>query len=149
MNTDTSRGLPPNRPVPNPGDKLRFVRLRSPISRNWKKDSKNAAFLKPYKIYTVKSTYVGISGDITVWLAEFPDDDIRFNLEQFDDVKPLNIVNWFNPHSIRHIKAYKHVLDTGCWPEGFIPEDPVFPVLWRISIVNKLADCWIEHKVGK
>lgn len=129
--TTTSENLPPK-----PGAKVRFMRIGLSV---------NAAFLQPYAVYTVKRVDIGML-NTTVRLVEFPDK--AFNSETFDIASPLDIVQWFDPHSKTHLKAYEQLCQTGCWPEDFIPEDPLFPTLWQVSLTGKIAQCWIEHQLG-
>jgi hypothetical protein len=60
----------------------------------------------------------------------------------------MNIVEFFDPYNIEHIRAYRHLQEQGMWPVGFIPENvkksPV-PSGWTILMVNKIADAWIDH----
>ena len=36
-----------------------------------------------------------------------------------------SIVDFFNPYSIEHLKAYRHLEKTGFWPEGFVSDEMV------------------------
>jgi len=55
------------------------------------------------------------------------------------------IIEWFDPWNISHMRAYIYLEDKSYWPKDFIPKDIIFPNTWRIELINKIADCWIEH----
>jgi len=57
----------------------------------------------------------------------------------------MNIIEWFSPDNIEHIKAFKHLCQTGMWPKDFVPEGMDLPNLWHVGIANKLAMRWVEH----
>ena len=59
----------------------------------------------------------------------------------------MNIIEWFDPHNKEHLKAYKHLEDTGAWPKGFVPRDIIFTTSWMASLNRKMADCWVNHKL--
>ena len=61
--------------------------------------------------------------------------------------KEKSIVDWFDPHNIKHIEAYKELQDSGSWPPNFVPQKMVFPPLWFYSISMKIAECWIKFMV--
>jgi hypothetical protein len=60
-----------------------------------------------------------------------------------------NLVDYFNPHDISHIIAYRELQITGQWPKDFweqikdMDKDPC----WSVSIAYKLAECYIELKL--
>lgn len=53
----------------------------------------------------------------------------------------------FDPHNIDHCRAYRHLQKTGQWPDGIefhgVQDDP----LWQISLIGKMANIWIDHKI--
>lgn len=59
-----------------------------------------------------------------------------------------NLVEWFDPYNKGHVAAYRHLQNTGMWPEGFIPLGMEIPTYWSISVAAKLADAWINHMCG-
>ena len=71
----------------------------------------------------------------------------------------MNILDWFDPENIEHLKAYKYLQDTGVWPKGFLPEDvdnifisalePNILTVWRSHLANRLADRYIEQKLDE
>ncbi len=69
-----------------------------------------------------------------------------FNDVQHDD--PLNVINWFNPHDLDHLKAFRHLCRTGMWPVGFIPDEVKFPTLWHTSISCKLAELYVDNELA-
>ena len=56
-----------------------------------------------------------------------------------------SICEWFDPYNIKHIKAYKHLYDTGSWPEGFIPKNVEMVTSWQMLLWSKLANAWVNH----
>ena len=56
----------------------------------------------------------------------------------------MNIADWFDVNNIEHLKAYKHLEDTGFWPKNFLPEEMEMPALWGVSLAHKLADAYID-----
>ena len=56
-----------------------------------------------------------------------------------------SIYDFFNPHSLDHIVAYKHLSDTGSWPAGFIPGGTQFPSGWHFMVLAKMADAWVDQ----
>jgi hypothetical protein len=61
----------------------------------------------------------------------------------------INVVNWFNPDDIEHLKAFRELNQTGMWPRGFIPEDVEVSGLWQVHIACILADRFIELQLQK
>ena len=57
----------------------------------------------------------------------------------------MNLIEWFDPYNKDHIKAYKHLQDTGIWPVNFLPENIEIPTYWSILVTGKIADAWIKH----
>jgi hypothetical protein len=65
---------------------------------------------------------------------------------------PLQFANWFDPENERHLQAYKHLWDYGCWDKEFkdmrIEQGVKMHMNWERVILRKLADSWIKHKIG-
>jgi len=59
----------------------------------------------------------------------------------------MNIVDWFDPSNIEHLKAYKHLQDTGVWPEGFLLEDIEMLPLWSLLLSGKIVDVYLKEKL--
>ena len=53
------------------------------------------------------------------------------------------ITQWFNVYNREHIKAYKHLQETGMWPIDFIPENVVITSKWQIILMMKMVDAWV------
>jgi len=60
-------------------------------------------------------------------------------------LKEKNVVEWFNPHDINHINAYKEHQQEGNWPKDFIPKEIKFSDGWFYNIGQKIIQCWIEY----
>lgn len=56
----------------------------------------------------------------------------------------MNIVDWFDPFNIEHIKAFSHLEQTGFWPEDFLPEDIEVLPYWVLSLNRKMANIWVQ-----
>jgi len=52
------------------------------------------------------------------------------------------LMDWFDPRNINHLKAYKHLQKTGVWPEGFIKGE--LPSHWQTMVTYKLADAYLD-----
>ena len=60
-----------------------------------------------------------------------------------------NLVDFFDPENIDHIRAYDDLHSTGKWPTWFwnkIKDMEISPN-WNVMIMAKLADAWIEFKI--
>jgi hypothetical protein len=62
------------------------------------------------------------------------------------DTVPLE--NWFDPDDERHLRAYQHLRDKGCWPEGFIPDNVEMSAHWVLTVTAKLADAWVRSRLN-
>lgn len=59
----------------------------------------------------------------------------------------MDIVTYFDPYNIEHLKAYRHLQTHGSWSRGFIPDNMEFPNGWHFLLMDKLANAWLDHKV--
>ena len=59
----------------------------------------------------------------------------------------MTILEWFDPSNKDHLRGFKTLVDTGTWPEGFVPEDVSFPVLWHVTLMGVLANEYLEIKL--
>jgi len=57
----------------------------------------------------------------------------------------MTLKEFFNPYSVEHLKAYRHLEKTGMWPVGFVPEDVDIEPHWQVALTDKMAHAWIEH----
>jgi len=61
----------------------------------------------------------------------------------------MNIVEYFNPHDINHIRAYQHLQHGGTWPTQFyanLKENGIdLPANWQLDLAVKMSNAWIEH----
>jgi len=51
----------------------------------------------------------------------------------------IDIVDWFQPDKLDHLKAWQELCETGVWPKGFLPPGAKFPSLWEIRLEAKMA----------
>jgi|GEM_PF-3411962 hypothetical protein len=57
----------------------------------------------------------------------------------------MKISDFFNPQSLEHMMAYKHLQEKGFWPEGFIPERMEFEPAWQIILQGKMAEEYMKQ----
>jgi hypothetical protein len=59
----------------------------------------------------------------------------------------ISIIDFFNPHNIEHLKAYRVLEKTGFWPKDFLPKDgegAEWPMLWQVELAAKMAQAWLQ-----
>jgi hypothetical protein len=61
----------------------------------------------------------------------------------------MDINEFFDVNNKDHLRAYRHVYDTGSWPEGFIPEGTTFRNLWHIELAGRLANEYVKLKLAE
>lgn len=61
--------------------------------------------------------------------------------------KNMNILDFFNPIDIDHLKAYQHLQAKGSWPEGFIPDRVDFTPNWQMTLQSRMADLWVGTNI--
>lgn len=52
---------------------------------------------------------------------------------------------WFDPHNIDHCRAYRHLQNTGQWPEGIEFHEVCDDSLWQVTLMKKITKAWIEY----
>lgn len=60
----------------------------------------------------------------------------------------ISVVDWFDCKNIQHLKAYREICKTGCWPKGFIPPNVEMVNMWQVGIAGKLAMAHCKEKLG-
>jgi len=64
----------------------------------------------------------------------------------------MSIVEYFDVQNIEHLKAYQHLQNTGSWPENFYDTmtelNIDIPIGWSLLLTSKLADAYINLKLG-
>jgi len=65
-----------------------------------------------------------------IWLAEKGD---------------LDLETFFDPHDPDHMAAYRHLVEKGSWPEGFLPEDLASMDGEMVSLMGVMAKAWMSH----
>jgi len=60
----------------------------------------------------------------------------------------MTIVEFFDPRNADHCRAFQHLEQHGCWPDGFIPDDVEMTSAWQVALYARLAGCWIDHVVA-
>lgn len=65
---------------------------------------------------------------------------------------PKLVANWFDPHDEEHLRAWRECSKKGWWPEWFqekMKKEGIEPhQYWSMVIRGKMADLWVEHKIG-
>ena len=64
-------------------------------------------------------------------------------------MEKISITEWFNPHDADHLRAYVVLIQTGIWPQGFLPSNITFPVLWTVVLIQKMADAWVSYALTR
>jgi hypothetical protein len=75
------------------------------------------------------------------WVLEEPPQEI---------IEPIDIAEWFEVENIEHLTAYKVLMDTGSWPEGFIPAHVELSSIWQVSLMSMMTaeyinDCMLRR----
>lgn len=57
------------------------------------------------------------------------------------------IQNWFDVHSLEHLRAYRYLQRTGHWEEGFLPDHVICDAStnWQVVLMSRMADAWITQ----
>jgi len=61
----------------------------------------------------------------------------------------MDIISFFDPYNLEHMKAYEHLCKTGIWPKDFLPNDIVFSNSWSMILASKLADAWMKYILSR
>lgn len=56
----------------------------------------------------------------------------------------MDFMDFFDVYNIEHLKAYKHLSESGTWPKGFIPEDCELSPVWAYQVVEKMAVAYVD-----
>lgn len=56
----------------------------------------------------------------------------------------MSMKDFFNPYNVKHIKAYQHLMQYGCWPVGFIPVTVNLSHFDFVFVQEKLAEAWVS-----
>ncbi len=73
-------------------------------------------------------------------------------IEQYDPDNPKMLGNWFDPHNLDHLAAYKSLCKDGHWPEGFFAEmkeaEVVIHSNWIVCLLQLMADAGVAEKLS-
>ena len=65
----------------------------------------------------------------------------------------MRLQEYFDPHKMEHIRAYKALCRDGFWPQEFIDEMDAAGVeqepCWQIGIAGKMADAWVDFMLER
>jgi hypothetical protein len=59
----------------------------------------------------------------------------------------MTIIDFFNPHDLEHLKAYRVLEKTGMWPVEFVPSnvaDQEWPLIWHALLAAKMTAAWLN-----
>ena len=59
----------------------------------------------------------------------------------------MDIAEWFDIKYIKHLEAYRHLQNTGMWPEGFIPKGVVLKPTWQTDLMAAFTNAYIHEKI--
>jgi hypothetical protein len=67
-------------------------------------------------------------------------------------MKTISIVDWFDPHNMEHLQAWKDLQKTGTWPQSFwqkmlFDDRIIITTNWQYSIYAKIADAFVKEKL--
>ena len=68
------------------------------------------------------------------------------NNDPYSSGNPYDVMKWFDPYNDEHLAAYRTLLATGMWPEGFIGEDKPLCHMWQHVLLSKLADAFLKER---
>lgn len=61
----------------------------------------------------------------------------------------MQFSEWFDVKNTDHLRAYRHLQNTGAWPVGFIPSGMEMEPQWQFHLLAKLADAYLDMIVEK
>ena len=56
----------------------------------------------------------------------------------------MTIIDFFDEYNVEHLAAYKHLSETGSWPESFIPDNCEITPSWPYHITSKMANAYVQ-----
>ena len=60
----------------------------------------------------------------------------------------MDFIDWFDVDNMDHLKAAKHLMVIGSWPEGFIPDNVIMDPGWYMTMAVGMANAYIILKTG-
>lgn len=63
----------------------------------------------------------------------------------------MNLSEYFDPHNMVHVQAWKFLCEHGMWPPAFWNEIDSMTIDngWQIAVAAKMADAWVKHMLGE
>ncbi len=64
--------------------------------------------------------------------------------------EPMNIIEFFDPRNMEHLKAFKSLQENGTWPAEFCEKylgEMKIPTLWHYSLMSKIVDAYLVDKL--
>lgn len=59
--------------------------------------------------------------------------------------EPVSFIEWFDVNNKTHLDAYRHLIETGCWPKGFIREAHKPQPGWQYALMAKLSSAYLDN----
>lgn len=73
-------------------------------------------------------------------------------MSRYNPDDPKQLSNWFNPHSVKHCKALREVVNTGIWPAWLLLLIEKNKIIvndhWRSLIYSKIVIEWLKEKLN-
>jgi hypothetical protein len=61
----------------------------------------------------------------------------------------IDILDWFDINNPAHLQACRHFMNTGKWPEGFIPQNVSLSRTWQFGLMTLLAKAYMDEHAPK
>ena len=67
----------------------------------------------------------------------------------------MKIIDVFDVKDTTHLQAYRHLCRLGYWPDKFVEDLEAklgkleFTMGWQIFIADKMANEWVNYKLGE
>ena len=65
----------------------------------------------------------------------------------------VDIVEYFDPYNMDHIRAFKYLMDNYRWPDLFWTEmmgkNIIISPSWQVRLASKMADEWVKHALKR
>lgn len=61
----------------------------------------------------------------------------------------MDFIDWFDIDDMDHLRAYKHLVTTGSWPKGFIPDNIEMNPGWQTTMAFGMANAYVILRMGQ
>jgi len=59
-----------------------------------------------------------------------------------------DVAFWFDINNIEHLKAWRHLENTGSLPKHFVPVGVELSTNWKIKILARMAGAYLERELS-